>query len=181
MKKTLLALLGILLISACQEKDTTFLITEQSVGPLQTTTIVDNLETIFVNDSLVKDTVAFQFGSSAGKIKVFEKGGKHLLTLTPSQDSVQTVENIQVFDPRYLSATGIGLQSTFGDIKANYEVKKIVTTMNSLVVFPKESNLYFTLYKEDLPENLRYTTSRIEMVQIPDDARIKYLMLGWNP
>ena len=94
---------------------------------------------------------------------------------------IQTVENIQVFDPRYLSATGIGLQSTFGDIKANYEVKKIVTTMNSLVVFPKESNLYFTLYKEDLPENLRYTTSRIEIVQIPDDARIKYLMLGWNP
>jgi len=48
------------------------------------------------------------------------------------------------------------------------------------VIFPKQSNLYFTIDKEELPENLRFSTSDIEAVQIPDDAKIKYLMLGWE-
>jgi hypothetical protein len=48
------------------------------------------------------------------------------------------------------------------------------------VVFPKGSNLYFTIDKEELPESLRFSTASIEAVQIPDDAKIKYLMLGWE-
>jgi hypothetical protein len=83
-------------------------------------------------------------------------------------------------DPRYTSEKGIGLKSTFKDIQDSYEIKKIVTTLNSVVVFPKGSNLYFTIDKEELPESLRFSTASIEAVQIPDEAKIKYLMLGWE-
>ena len=55
-----------------------------------------------------------------------------------------------------------------------------MTTLNSVVVFPKESNLYFTIDKGDLPASLRYTASSVEAVQIPDDAKVKYLMIGWE-
>ncbi|MEQ5789913.1 hypothetical protein J4E06_02545 [Muricauda sp. NFXS6] len=171
--------LGFVLIHSCQ-KDTTFLITETSVGPLTKSTAVREMESTFINDSVVGDTVRINLGVSPKKIEIYEKGGKHLLTLTANSDSIPTVENVRVMDPRYVTEKGIGLKSTFKDIQNKYDIKKIVTTLNSIVVFPKGSNLYFTIDKEQLPENLRFSTSDIEAVQIPDDAKIKYLMLGWE-
>lgn len=176
MKKLGLALGICLLIIGCGEKDTTFLITEKSVGPLLSETTVANLNQVFAQDSISKDTAS----SDPGKIKIYQKNGKHLLTLTSSSDSIPTIENIRIFDNRYKTDKGIGLNSTFQDIQENYSIKKIVTTINSIVIFPKESNLYFTIDKEELPSNLRYTTSKVEAVQIPPTAKIKYLMLGWE-
>ncbi len=182
MKKCLLVvvILNLMLLSTCTEKDTAFLITETSVGPLQHTTLFDDVENTFVQDSIVKDTFRLKSDGRPRKIKVFEKGGKHLLTLKPSQDSVPKVENIQIFDSRYSTESGIGLRSTFKDIQARYKIRKIVTTLKSVVIFPKESDLYFTIDKEELPSNLRYSSSNIEAVQIPDEAKIKYLMIGWE-
>ncbi|MDF0706711.1 hypothetical protein [Flagellimonas okinawensis] len=182
MKKTtkvITLIIGVALLHSCQN-DTTFLITESSVGPLTPTTTVNELESTFVKDSVIRDTTRLNLGNASKKIEVYEKGGKHLLTLTANSDSIPTIENIRVMDNRYLSEKGIGLQSTFKDIQSKYDIKKIVTTLNSIVVFPKGSNLYFTIDKEELPENLRFSTSEIEAVQIPDDAKIKYLMIGWE-
>ena len=128
--------LNLLVFFGCKEKDTTFLISENSVGTLLHTTPIRDLETVFVQDSIVKDTLNLKIGTRTRKVKVFEKGGKHLLTLTPSLDSIPTVENVRIFDVRY--------------------------------------------DKEELPANLRYGTSTIEAVQIPDDSKIKYMMLGWD-
>lgn len=166
----------LLLIIGCAERDTSFLITENSVGPLLSDTTVEDLEKVFVKDSVAKDTAK----PDSGKIKVYQKNGKHLLTLTSSSDSIPKVENIRIFDSRYATDKGIGLRSTFQDIQQHYSIKKIVTTINSIVIFPKESNLYFTIDKEELPSNLRYISSKIEAVQIPGTAKIKYLMLGWE-
>ncbi|UII78561.1 hypothetical protein [Flagellimonas sp. CMM7] len=164
----------------CTEKNTTFLITENSVGVLLKTSPANTLETLFAQDSIVKDTSKLNVGIKAEKTKVFEKGGKHLLTLTSNLDSIPTIGNVRIFDPRYTTDKGISLNSTFKEIQNKYTIKKTVTTLNSVVIFPKNSNLYFTIDKEELPSNLRYTTSHIETVQIPDNAKIKYLMLGWD-
>ncbi len=181
MKKTIL-ILGIwsLIVFGCTPKDTTFLISENSVGPLNRDTSVEDIRMVFAQDSVVQDTTNLQVGAKAKKIHIFEKGGKHLLTLTPNADSIPTIENVRVFDARYVSDKGIGLNSTFQDIQHGYGIKKIVTTLNSIVVFPKGSNLYFTIDKEELPDNLRYATTSIEAVQIPNTAKIKYLMMGWE-
>ena len=182
MNKTLFgaAIGAILLFNSCTEKDTTFLITENSVGALTKATEVSNIESIFSLDSIVRDTVSSKIGASVKKIQIFEKGGLPLLILTPNKDSIPSIENVQILDSRYLDEYGIGLNSTFKDILANYTIKKVVTTLSSVVIFPKNSNLYFTIDKADLPSNLRYTMSEIEAVQIPDEAKIKYLMLGWD-
>lgn len=167
---------SLLFFYGCGEKDTSFLITENSVGPLLSETTVADLEQVFAKDSLAKDTAK----PDSGKILVYQKNGKHLLTLTSNSDSIPTVENIRIFDSRYKTNNNIGLNSTFKDIQDNYSIKKIVTTINSIVIFPKGSNLYFTIDKEELPSNLRYTSSKIEAVQIPPTSKIKYLMLGWE-
>jgi hypothetical protein len=49
------------------------------------------------------------------------------------------------------------------------------------VVLIKYSDIYFTIDKKELPSSLRYASSvNIEAVQIPDTAKIKYMMLGWR-
>lgn len=161
-------------------KDSPFLISETSIGPLERTSKVSELESLFPMDSIVRDSLAIKLGAVNTKIEVYEKGGKHLLSLSPNTDSVPGIGTIQIMDPRYLTKNGIGLKSRFKDIERNYEIKKIVTTLGSLVILPKESNLYFTLDKEELPGNLRYGGAQIEAVQIPPDAKIKFLMVDWD-
>jgi hypothetical protein len=180
-KKTIFAI-GLVLITQCQpKKDPHFLITSDKVGKLERSSLTRDLELIFAEDSLVMDTVQLNFGNGASKIKVFEKGGKHLLTLTPNTDSIPKVENVMVQDARYVTDRGIHIKSTFKDIQEAYSIKKIITSLNNVVILIKESDIYFTIDKAELPENLRYSANtKIEAVQIPDAAKIKYLMVGWD-
>lgn len=166
----------------CQkEKDTTFLITNTSIGKLNKNSLARDIEIIFEQDSIVKDTTKLLSGYGAKKIKIFEKGGNHLLTLTPTADSIPVIENIRVYDKRFLTEKGIGLTSTFKDIKDHYGISKILTSFNNIVVILKNSDIYFTIDKKELPSSLRYNNSlNIEAVQIPDGAKVKYMMIGWD-
>ncbi|MGB5822119.1 MAG: hypothetical protein WBG90_21735 [Saonia sp.] len=176
-----LVLTALLFIQCQTEKDISFLITADSVGKLTRTSTTDDLETIYTTDSIVKDTTKTKLGSSVRKVKIYENGGKHLLTLTPSTDSIPTIENIRIYDPRFVTEKGVGLNSTFKDIKSNYDIRKIITSLNNVVIFLKENDVYFTIDKKELPSSLRYASStNIEAVQIPDAAKIKYLMIGWE-
>lgn len=184
MKNTYIAsiiIMGVFFMSCQKEKDTTFLITADAVGKISRTANFKQLDSIYALDSIVKDTTEIQLGANTKKIRVYEKGGKHLLTLTPTTDSISRVENIRILDPRFVTEKGVGLKSTFKDIKDNYEIKKIVTSMNNVVIFLKGSDLYFTIDKKELPPSLRYASStNVEAVQIPDAAKIKYVMVGWE-
>lgn len=174
-------MVGLIFIQCQKEKDTTFLITNDSVGKLARRSVFSQLDSIYALDSIVKDTMQVSLGAAnVKKVKIYEKGGSHLLTLTPSQDSIPKIENIRIFDPRFVTDKGVGLNSTFKDIKDNYPIKKIVTSMNNVVVFLKGSDLYFTIDKQELPASLRYAGgANIEEVQIPDAAKVKYVMVGW--
>ncbi|MBT8185638.1 MAG: hypothetical protein KJN76_12410 [Eudoraea sp.] len=178
----LVILMATAVFVACKkEKDPSFLITKDNVGKLNRSDKAQDIDRIFVQDSIVQDTILAGIGNNSKKIEIYEKGGKHLLTITPSSDSIPGIENVRIYDPRFVSEKGVGITSTFKDIKDNYTIKKIVTSRNNVVLFVKESDMYFTISKEELPASLRYAAStNIEAVQIPDKARIKYLMVGWE-
>lgn len=168
-------------IQCRQETDTIFLVNKEQVGKLFRNSTVRELDSIFSGDSLVTDSIKTRLGSSPGRIKVFEKGGKQLLTLTPSADSLNRIESIRILDPRFTTAEGVGLGSTFGEIRKHYPIRKIVTSLNNVVVFIKGQDFYFTISRDQLPASLRYSTElKVEEVQIPDQAKIKYLMVGWD-
>ncbi|WP_422081542.1 hypothetical protein [Ulvibacterium sp.] len=173
-----------LLLFTCgceKERDTTFLITQNQVGKLEKGSLARDVELIFATDSVAKDTTTLNFANKAKRIKIFEKGGKHLLTLSPSSDSIPVIENVRIEDSRYLTEKGVGIESTFKDIKEKHKIKKIITSMNNVLVLLKDSDAYFTISKEELPSSLRYASSvNIEAVQIPDAAKIKYMMIGWE-
>lgn len=180
--KTISSILFFILLIGCEKEiDTTFLITKDAIGKLDKVSLARDLEIIYENDSIVKDTTYINASNNSKKVKIFEKQGKHLLTLTPNSDSIPTIENVRIEDPRFVTEKGVGLNSTFKDIKDNYTIRKVITSMNNVVLLLKDSDMYFTISKDQLPSSLRYATSvNIEAVQIPDDAKIKYMMVGWD-
>ncbi len=178
--KIIITLFTIVLIATQCSKapNSDFLITNNSFGKLKKEHSVKDIETLFANDSIVVDTT-IQLTASKHKRHIFEQGGKPLFTVSINSDD--EIENIQVLDSRYTTNEGIGLLSTFKEIKDNYTIEKVITSMNNVILFIKDSDLYFTLNREELPANLRYDiNAKIEAVQIPDAAKIKYMMLGWD-
>ena len=169
------------LLSCSNEKESYFQISSDQVGLLNRESRMQEVEELYAADSIVRDTLQMTIGMGDGKWKIYEKGGKHMLTLTPNTDSIPGISHILISDPRFTTVEGTGLSSTFGEIKASHSIDKIVTSLNNVVVLLKDSDIYFTIDKEELPAHLRYTkTRKIELVEIPDKARLKYFMVGWN-
>ena len=90
------------------------------------------------------------------------------------------IESIQIIDPKYKTATGLSSSSYYKDIKDNYPVSKIESTLSSAVVFVDSLNAYFTIDKKELPMIYRGNTSqKIEANSIPDSAKIKHFWISW--
>ena len=119
----------------------------------------------------------------SNEIEIYDKSGKKMLLLEPVQafDSTSTVGFVQVIDPRFKTAKGLGPESTFKDIVENYNISRIENTLSAAVIFIDDINVYVTIDKKQLPAELRYDTqARIQASQIPDNAKIKYFMIDWD-
>jgi hypothetical protein len=185
MKRYLLLALGLSLglISCQKEENNPFRITANQVGSVKRDIQINQLDSIFSEDSLVKQQSGTRDFRATDEIKVFEKGGKPLMVLEPLQefDSTSTIGYIRVLDPRYKTKSGLNTNSTFKDIMENYNISRIENTLNAAVVFIDEINIYLTIDKTELPADLRYdTNSKIRASQIPDNAKIKYFMVYWD-
>lgn len=184
MKKLFFTLIAIAtLLTSCQKKEINpFLVSKQNIGLITDSTKVSALEAIYATDSVVKKIAGDEFTGRINAIEIYEKGGKKLLELSPSQalDSTATISNIKIFDDRFRTEKGININSTFGDLKANHTISSIQNTLRNIVIFVNENNTYFTIDKKELPADLRFGVSKkIEAIQIPDTAKIKFFMLDW--
>ncbi|WP_323788185.1 hypothetical protein [Psychroserpens sp.] len=173
-----------LLISGCatEKKQDPFQIGKQHIGLLTDSTQVKDLELAFPADSIVKHIKGDEFTGDINDIEVYDSTGKKLLILTPTQslDSTAVIKSIHITDSRYKTANNISTLSTFADIKNNYKISGISTLINSIVISVNEINASFTIDKKELPANLQFNMDlKIEAVQIPDNAKIKYFMLYW--
>jgi len=182
-KKTLILGLMIVFMASCTKKVDPFLIQKDHIGKLHKEITVKQLDSIFAKDSLVKRIGEGDY-MQAGKdhYLVFEKRGKHLLTLIPTQqhDENEKIKTIQIYDSRFKTTDGISLKSTFKDIRENFKIKYIHNTI-STVIITVAGQEYFTIDKKELPEDLRYDMNlNIEAIQIPDNAKIKQFAINWK-
>ncbi|MCP9201462.1 hypothetical protein MKO06_16250 [Gramella sp. GC03-9] len=183
-KRTLFTLGLLASLTACtSDEENPFLISSTQVGPLNKNVKINQLDSIFKEDSIVRQTSGPEQLRSTDEIKIFDRDGNALLSLEPLQefDSTSTIGYVRILDPRFETKSGLTIQSTFKDIVENYTISRIENTINSAVVFLDEINAYVTIDKNQLPTSLRYDTdSKIMASQIPDDAKIKYFMIYWN-
>lgn len=167
---------------SCNKEENPYVITKERVGVLTKQIQVNQLDSLYSQDSIAREVDTGEFSSNSNKIKVYDNSGEQLLLLEPVQafDSTSTIGFIRVMDPRFATENGLNIESTFGDIVENYTISRIVNTLNSVVVFIDDLNVYITIDKEELPSELRYNNnSQIQASQIPNDATFKYFMIGW--
>ena len=179
-----LMLLALIIVSCTTEtKKDPFQIGKHHIGLLTDSTQVKDLELIFPTDSIIKNIKGDEFIEDNNDIEIYDTTtGKQLLTLTPTQslDSTAVIKSIQIIDSRYKTDKNISTLSTFADIKNNYKISGISTLINAIVISVNEINASFTIDKKELPANLQFNMDlKIEAVQIPDNAKIKYFMLYW--
>ena len=179
----LLFILSVTLFTSCSKELDPFMVAKQNIGLLNDSTQVKDLNSVFANDSVVKFIRGDEFTGNPNDIVVYEKGGKKLLILTPSQslDSTSTIKSIRVLDERYKTPKGLTNKGTFKSIKDNYTISGIQNTLRSIIVSTNEINAYFVIDKSVLPAEMRFDMNlKIEAIQIPDTAKIKDFYVLWS-
>jgi hypothetical protein len=162
-----------------------FTIAKGKVGNLTTKTTIVELDEIFAKDSIVKNLSEGSSGNNYFQdddaYLIFEKGGKHLLTITPKEqhDSLSTIKSVQIFDKRFKTSLGLSLTSSFEEINLSNKITKVETSLSSATLFIDDLNATISLDKEEL--GLRnFSTQKISLEQIPDLAKIKTYIIWFN-
>ncbi|MBQ4822226.1 hypothetical protein [Aquimarina sp. MMG016] len=184
-KKNIITLfIGIVLISCQKEKKLNpFEISTNRIGHLTNVIKVNQLDSIYASDSIVKRKKTDQFITASNEIEIFEKGGAKLLILEPREElnPESTIETIQIIDPRYHTDLGLSADGVFMDIKNNYKISKINNTLSSAVIFIDSIQAYLTIDKKELPSEFKFNTdTKIEAANIPDSAKIKHFLITWD-
>lgn len=182
MKKVFVLICSVIALASCSKDQNAFEWTADRVGHLTKEHMVSQLDSLYANDSIIRYTGDSDYSSTSGLIEVYEKGGAHLLTLTPytAQDSGSKIEYVQIRDPRFKNEKGISLKSTFKEIAAVYKIGSIDRVITDAQVRLKDQNFYFTIPQEFLPESVLFDISApIEATMIPDNATPDYLFVSW--
>ena len=183
LKKIIAIVSGTLLFIQCKEEINPFLISNDSVGTLTRGMTIKEIDSTFAKDSIVKLYAQNEELPTQGEVEIYEKNGTKLVSISPvtNNDPDALISNFQFFDPRYKTDKGLNLSSTFKDIKANYKISNIETTISTVVIFLEDNDLFINIDKNELPENFRYNPNLIiDVTNIPDEAKIKYFMLSWK-
>ena len=58
---------------------------------------------------------------------IFEKGGKHMLTIIPKEqlDSISTIKSVEIHDARFNSETSLNINSSFSEINVNNKINRV--------------------------------------------------------
>lgn len=182
MKNILSSIILILIIVSCStdKSQDPFMVKKHGVGLINDSTQVKDLKDIFANDSISSYKEDDHFTGSINTINIFEKGGNQLMIIRPTEalDSTATISSIQLIDPRYKTEKNISNISTFKDIKDAYKINTISNLINSIVISVNSIDATFTIDKKELPGNMRYDLDmKIDPIQIPDGAKVKYFMV----
>lgn len=183
-RKSLLPLLVLAVLVISCNNNNKFKIAKGKVGLITTKTTVKELGKIFEKDSIVANLSEGALGDNYfqddDKYMIFEKGGKHLLTIIPKEqlDSTSTIKSIEVFDTRFHTKEGITLNSNFSEINASNRLRP-ESTLQSVTLFLDELNATIAIDKEEL--GLRdFSTQKVSLEQIPDLAKMKSFVVWFN-
>ncbi|MCI2227960.1 hypothetical protein MC378_02190 [Polaribacter sp. MSW13] len=173
-----------LVIVSCSNNNK-FKIEKGKVGFLTTKTTIQELNKIFKNDSIVKNLSEGALGDNYfqddDEYLIYEKGGKHLLTIIPKEqlDSTSTIKSIEIHDSRFKTASGITLNSSFSEINTNSNINRIERTFSSATLFLDDLNTTITIDNEELGLK-EFNTQKVTKDQIPDLAKMKSFIVWFN-
>jgi len=179
-----LVVLVMLCIVGCTN-NSKFVLDKGVVGSINKTTTIAELDKIFENDSIVRNLSEGALGDNYfqddDNYLIYEKGGKHLLTIVPKEqlDSTSRIKSIEIHDSRYQTKLGVSLNSIFSEINANYVVRP-ETTLQSVTLFVDELNATIAIDKEELGLRDFGMSQKVSLEQIPDLAKVKLFIIWFH-
>lgn len=180
----LYSLASILFLVGCNNHSK-YVIEKGKVGNITTETKINDLEALFPKDSIVstlsEGALGDDYFQDEDNYKIYEKGGKHLLTIVPKEqlDSTSTIKSIEIHDNRFHTKNNVNLNSNFSEINANATKIRVESTLRSVTLFLDEINATIAIDKEEL--GLRdFSTQNVTLEQIPDLARMKSFVIWFD-
>ena len=171
----------LLTLTSCEDHKK-FQIKKGQVGYITKKTTIHDLNEIFKNDSIVvhlsEGALGNNYFQDDDEYMIYEKGGKHLLTVIPKEqlDSSSTIKSVQIFDRRFKTTSGINIGSNFLEVNANNTISKVESTFSSATLFIDDLNATISINKEEL--GLRaFSNQQVSKEQISDLARINSFIL----
>lgn len=167
--------------------DNSYRIDKGQVGKLNKKTKIRDLKSIFSTDSikrnlsLIEEEEETSFFNDNDEYEIYSKDGDKLLSIIPveQKDSTSKLKSIQIFNPIYKTEKGICLLSTFKDVKENYMINKVETTLTSAMLYIDELNATIAIDKEEMGLH-KFSREEISLDQIPDVSKIKYFTIWFN-
>lgn len=165
-----------------------FLVAKNKVGKISNKNTVLDIESLFVNDSIVTHLSEGSLGNEESELTqdndeylIYSKEGKHLLTIVPRdpQDSTSTIKYVEVFDPLFKTDKEVSLLSPFKDVNLNYMIDKVETSLSSATLYIDELNATLAIDKRELGIS-SMGMAPISLEQIPDLAKIKSMTIWFE-
>jgi len=182
MRKRIVQLSVVFVLMIQCKEETNYTLASEQIGKITLTTQIQELAVIFEKDSIVSHLNENNITESTyDEYLVYNKEGKHLLTVIPKteKDSTSVIDNVQIFDKNYKTIKGLSIKSTFKDIVDSYTVNKVQSTFGTVVLFIDELNVTVTIDKKELGIK-DFGTQKIKLEQIPELAKIKGLTFWFH-
>ncbi len=111
---------------------------------------------------------------------VYDKKGKHLLTIIPIQqhDSLSKLKSVEIFSNRFKTKKGVSLYSPYKDIIASYPIS-ITNTLTSAHIDIDDLNATMAIDKKEIGIN-EFNREKINKNQIPSLAKTKHFTVWFN-
>ncbi len=165
--KIILAIATVLLFVKCSNNP--HLIAKKSVGKITEQTSIEDLKSMFKNDSIKELDL-----DTDKKYEIFtKKGEKELEVSFNKKDSIFKISSVQIFSDKYKTEKGISLNSSFNDIHKNYEINKAETAFSTIVLFIDELNATISVEKSAFSG----FSKSVDLGEIPDNAKVRYFMV----
>ena len=185
-----------------------FLITPTSVGLIKKGMSVDEIRNLLGNNN-IKQGYYYDFEFSYVCYELQEDNNR-LLALIPTSDYVcgnylqamspkdnAPITGIEILDQRYKTLKGIGLGSTFGELKKNYKIDEVISFAfgydfltgqdfeyedenGTIAVNISEMNASIGIQKKHLLPNWDNFDGTIDVSKIPDNAPIYSFTITWS-
>jgi hypothetical protein len=166
----------------CNTPASDTLIAKNQLGLITPNTNVLDLNSILSQDSIAEFDIDSKFNRTR-EIEVFNNDGRISLVIEPNYktDSIVTINEIQILDPRYKTKKGLNVESDYQTIYKNYKINNIQNSINSVILSIDEIGAYIVIDKKHLPSEIRFDPDlKIEANQIPDDAPLRYFWLRFD-
>lgn len=167
------------LLASCASKDEAYTFDSDRVGPINRATDFDQIAELFPGDSVVRDTVELQLGVPYFNYNVYRSPDSLLLVVSPHRDSIGRVGTIRIVNGLYTTKKGLGPGSTLGEFSEAFELGKVQPGVFRIGVGLKNEKFQLLIPRSELPEGLRMAASDVDLVQIPEDARVEFITISW--